>query len=302
MASLHNVRTFVAVLVGVTFASTVFAADPALFEARVAPILEEHCVECHGPEKHKGKLRLDSFEALIAGGESDAVVEAGDPKASELFRRITLPETDEDVMPSDGKPHLSGNEIKVIELWIAGGASPTKPVGEFVGLPPPKAPKPPYVPLTPDWRPQAAEVSALATTLHVRLVPRSRIATDGLILRTASAPGRCDDAVLAKLAPFAPYIVEVELARTKVTDDGVAMLGTFENLQSVDLTRTRVTAKGLAALAQLTKLQSVNLTNTGVDDAAVAPLRGVPSIKRLWLFGTKATAFEAPAATVAGGL
>ncbi|MEO6001847.1 MAG: c-type cytochrome domain-containing protein [Opitutus sp.] len=295
-------KFFLAALLTATSASTAFSAEPALFEARVAPILEEHCVECHGPEKHKGKLRLDSFEALIVGGESDEVVTAGDPKASELFRRITLPETDEDVMPSDGKPHLSSNEIKVIELWIAGGASPTKRVGEFAGLPPPKAPKPPYVPLTPDWRPHAAELTALANSLHVRLVPRSRIATDGLVLRTASAPGRCDDAVLAKLARFAPFIAEAELARTKVTDEGVAILGTFENLVSVDLTRTKVTAKGLAALAQSKKLQSVNLTNTAVDDAAVAPLRAAHSIKRLWLFGTKATAFEAPVTAVAGEL
>ena len=41
------------------------AANPEgvkLFEAKIRPILAEHCVGCHGPEKQKGKLRLDTRE------------------------------------------------------------------------------------------------------------------------------------------------------------------------------------------------------------------------------------------------
>jgi hypothetical protein len=42
--------------------------------------------------------------------------------------------------------------------------------------------------------------AALARAAGVKLVPRSRVATDGLVLRTASSPARCDDAALARLA------------------------------------------------------------------------------------------------------
>ena len=31
------------------------------FEKKVRPLLVEHCLECHGPEKHKGGLRWDSM-------------------------------------------------------------------------------------------------------------------------------------------------------------------------------------------------------------------------------------------------
>ncbi len=34
-------------------------------------------------------------------------------------------------MPSDGKPLLSADEIKIIELWIASGASATKPLADY---------------------------------------------------------------------------------------------------------------------------------------------------------------------------
>jgi hypothetical protein len=151
------------------------------------------------------------------------------------------------------------------------------------------------VPLAPDWHPRAGEIAALEKALGVRLVPRSKVPTDGLSLRTASAPGRCDDATLAKLASLAPLIVEAELARTRVTDAGAATLGTFANLRAVDLTRTAVTSKGAAALATLTKLEALNLTDTAVEEAGVAPLRALPELKRLWLWGSPASATEGAA-------
>ena len=83
-------------------------AETTFYQARVAPILDRHCVSCHGPEKQKAKLRLDSFEAVLRGAESGVMVKPGDPRGSELFRRITLPATDDEVMPSDeiGRAHV----------------------------------------------------------------------------------------------------------------------------------------------------------------------------------------------------
>jgi hypothetical protein len=269
-------------------------AEPTFFTARVSPILERHCVGCHGAEKHKASLRLDSFEAVMRGAESGEVITPGNLKESELFRRITLPATDDDVMPSDGKPHLAPDEIKIIELWIAAGASPTKTVADFPTAPMPK-PKAPHVALAPDWRPRAKEIAALEKELGLKLVPRSQIATDGLILRTASAPARCDDAALEKLGAVAPLIVDAELARTKVTDEGLKALAACENLQSLDLTRTAITSDGLTAIARLKKLEALNLTDTAIDDRGVEQLKGVTTLRRIWLFGTKATAVDVPA-------
>jgi mono/diheme cytochrome c family protein len=265
-------------------------AETTFYQARIAPILDRHCVSCHGPEKQKAKLRLDSFEAILRGAESGVMVKPGDPRGSELFRRIMLPATDDEVMPSDGKPLLSKDEIRNIELWIAGGASASKVVADFPGAPPLSRFKPAEPARAPDWRPRAGEIAALEAKFHVRLIPRSQVPTDGLVLRTASSPGRCDDAVLAALAPVAPLIVEAELARTRVTDTGLAVLAGWENLRVVDLTRTAVTSAGLAPLARHRTLETLNLTDTAVDDAGVASLRTVPSLRRLWLHGTKVTA------------
>lgn len=285
---------------GVLMFTVAARAEPAFYAARVAPILEQHCTGCHGAEKKKAGLRLDSFEQLMRGAESGEVIKPGDVKGSELHRRITLPQSDEEVMPSDGKPLLSADEIKIVELWIAGGASPTKPLAEFPSAPAPKAPRSAVVALAPDWRPHAKAVAEFEKATGLKLIPRSQRPTDGLILRTASAPARCDDGALEKLPSVAALIVEAELARTKVTDAGLALLATCDNLRSLDLTRTAITSAKLGALAQLKQLESLNLTETAVDEAGVAALKGMPALKRIWLFGTKASAeATAPAKVVA---
>src|SRR6202007_3270467 len=126
-------------------------------------------------------------------------------------------------------------------------------------------------------------ISSLEQELGVRLVPRSQNPTDGLILRTVSAPERCDDSALARLKSIGDLIVDAELARTKVTDQGLRVLATFPNLRSIDLAHTNVTSAGVPLLARLNHLDTLNLTATPVDDTGIALLRRKQSLKRLYL-------------------
>jgi uncharacterized membrane protein len=265
------------------------ASSATFFAARVAPIFENKCSNCHNTEKRKGKLRLDSFENVMRGGKDGIVVIPGDPKHSELFRRINLSPDEKDFMPTDGKPPLTASEVKVIELWIASGASSSLPAIEVRGAPALLVSELP-VPLTRDYRPQLPLITSLEHELGVRLVPRSRNPEDGLILRTVSAPERCDDVAIARLEVIGMLIVDAELARTKVTDAGLKTLATFSNLRAVDLAHTAVTSAGVPVLARLSRLESLNLTATVVDDAGVAALRRKQTLKRLYLFETKCTA------------
>jgi hypothetical protein len=229
------------------------------------PAFDRSCVSCHNPNKKKADLRMDSYQLLMAGGESGVVVVPGNVTESELYRRITLPHDDEEFMPSGGKKPLSAEETKWVELWIAAGASETAPLSAFADAPPPpKVYTREVVIWAPDYRPRLADAAALADKLGIRLVPRSQVATDGLIVRTASAPASCTDETLANLAPLAEILVEGELARTRVTDTGLAAIASWSNLRRLDLTATAITAKGLHALARLEKLEVLNLTDTAV--------------------------------------
>jgi hypothetical protein len=274
--------TFV-VLIGLVAAVDAWA-EPATYASRVAPILERNCSGCHGADKQKAELRLDSYAAILQGAKSGAVIKPGDTKASEICRRISLPATDEDVMPSDGKPRLAPEEIAVLEKWIQAGAPETDPFDA-----PALATAVVEQPLAPDYRPRLADAEAVARALGLKLVPRSRVVTDGLVVRTASAPTRCDDAALAKLAPFAELIVEAELSRTKITDAAMASVANWPNLRVLDLSRTAVSSAGVRALAGMKKLEWINVSSTRVDASAVAELQKLPSVHRVWAFA------EAPA-------
>ena len=87
------------------------------FAQVIAPILEAHCVECHGAKKVKGKLRMDSLEALKKGGSEGAAFVAGDLKKSLMHVRVTLDPADDEFMPTEGNP-LTKEQVQAIALWI----------------------------------------------------------------------------------------------------------------------------------------------------------------------------------------
>jgi mono/diheme cytochrome c family protein len=131
-------------IAAVTAPTPVRAADAPnpegvkLFEAKIRPILAEHCVSCHGPDKQKGKLRLDTREGLIKGGLEDekqiVVVVPGDPAKSMIIEAIGYKNEDMAMPPpkknkETGKVEdkkLSDEQIKDMTEWVKLGA----PYGE----------------------------------------------------------------------------------------------------------------------------------------------------------------------------
>jgi len=90
----------------------------------IRPIFERHCFNCHDPEKHKGKLRLDSLEATLKGGEDGKVLEPGKSAQSMLIRKVAhLAADEEDWMPPQGKAEaLTKEQVALIRAWIDQGA------------------------------------------------------------------------------------------------------------------------------------------------------------------------------------
>jgi mono/diheme cytochrome c family protein len=87
------------------------------FEEQVRPVLVANCLKCHGDEKQKGDLRLDSRSALLAGGESGPAVVLGKPDESLLVEAINHASYE---MPPDGK--LKDHEIAALTEWVRLGA------------------------------------------------------------------------------------------------------------------------------------------------------------------------------------
>ena len=69
----------------------------------IRPIFEASCFRCHGEEKQKGDLRLDSLQAVLKGGEDGKVIVPGASKKSLLVIAAARID-DETAMPPKPKP------------------------------------------------------------------------------------------------------------------------------------------------------------------------------------------------------
>lgn len=100
----------------------VVAAGEVDFARDVKPLLERHCVECHGAEKSKADLRLDLRERAFAGsyGGTEKVIVPGKAAESSLYTRLLVDDEDER-MPHKAPP-LAAAEIDLVRRWIERGA------------------------------------------------------------------------------------------------------------------------------------------------------------------------------------
>ena len=89
------------------------------FHSDIVPILRGSCLKCHSGEQAKGKLRMETRELLLKGGESGAAVVSGKSGESELVRLVAGLEK-ERVMPQQG-PRLKPEQIGLLRAWIDQG-------------------------------------------------------------------------------------------------------------------------------------------------------------------------------------
>jgi mono/diheme cytochrome c family protein len=106
--------------------ATALAAD---FTRDVKPVLDKHCVKCHGPDQQRAGLRLDSARGAGAGGNSGPALVPGQAARSLLVKAVTCADADGDVKPMPPKgPRLTPAEVAVLRAWIDAGAK--VPAGE----------------------------------------------------------------------------------------------------------------------------------------------------------------------------
>jgi hypothetical protein len=106
----------------------------AFFEQHIRPVLANECYDCHGVNKQKGGLRVDSRDGLFMGGDTGPAIIPGDAGRSLLIQSIQHEHPDSE-MPK-GRPKLSQEVIAHFAKWVHEGAvdprdHPPKP-GEVV--------------------------------------------------------------------------------------------------------------------------------------------------------------------------
>jgi len=267
------------------------------FQVVAKPTLDKYCVSCHGPEKSKAGLRLDTFENLKKGGETGPALIAGAAGPSLLIKRLLLPSAQDEHMPPEGKPQPTKDEIALLEWWINAGADPGRSITDL------KAPANITGILDQRTERRAEVPKAAAQPLEAVLALADKLSGDlGVAIRPLSekdawlqcnasiAGAAFGDEQLARLEPLQLNLRSLDLGGTKVTDLGLAHLAGMVNLERLHLERTAVTDAGLAHLKNLTQLEYLNLYGTAVGDPGLEQIKDLPGLRKVFLWQTHVTA------------
>lgn len=148
------------------------------FAHEIVPVLQKHCVSCHGGLEAKGSFSMNTRELLISSGN----VLPGKPEESQFTERI-LATDDEIRMPPGPDDRLTEQEIRILRAWIADGAT-WEDGFSFA----PVAFEPPLKPRRPELPP----------AIHGREHSIDRILDADMIVHDVPQPDRVDDATFLR--------------------------------------------------------------------------------------------------------
>jgi len=272
-----------------TAAPVAIDVDTTVFAAAIVPIIENYCVYCHDGETTKGKLRMDSPAAMLAGGRSGPLFVPGDVANSLLLQRMHLPADDEEHMPPIEKRQPSEEEKAALVWWIESGASfdvkwsdaqvpesiqaliPTAAEDELLHLP-------------------AGDLNLeLVQALRDQLLTIQRIqqSEDWLWINFNAVATTAGDELVQQIRPLANFIVWLDLSRTQITDASMAVMAEMQHLEELNLNSCAITDEGLQALGNLSQLRRLNLTGTRVSDVSLPLLLQMKSLETVHLFQTR---------------
>jgi hypothetical protein len=142
MIRLLHRRTIASVILLAAGTGYSASVPPVDFDAKIAPLFQEHCVDCHAADDPDGEFALDTFEALLKGGKGGKAFVAGNAQESLLVKFLegrSGVEGKNQFMPPGKKEHLKPEEIALIRQWIDSGAlppaMPAKPADVLSKLP-----------------------------------------------------------------------------------------------------------------------------------------------------------------------
>ena len=262
----------------------------------VQPILYRDCYGCHGPNKQKGKLRLDKFALIMKGGKGGKIIDRDNVDSSEIIKRLLLPKEDDDHMPPRQKTQPNEKQITLLHWWIQQGADTAKTVKE---LNQPEKLKPILLALQrdhieikapaniPKEAVEKADDKAIQQLKDKGVIVMPVAQNSNYLMANFVTATGISDHDINLLLPIKKQLVWLKVGDTKITDSALNFIAQCTNLTMLQLDNTTITDIGLARLKNLAQLQSLNLVGTKVSAQGVIALKGLKKLQSLYLYQTK---------------
>jgi len=262
-----------------------------LYADVIQPILEARCYDCHSSTRQKGKLRLDSKDFILRGGEDGLILSEGPADSSSLYGRLVLPLEHEDHMPPSEKPQLSSSEIALIKYWIEEKAPFDVPVSQFdnqkkiaaIITSLQAAPEQSWIP---EEKVSAASTDAMTRLRDMGINPMPLAAESNYLMVTFTGRQNISDAHIQALRGVEEQLIWLSLSNTSITDTQIDALAGLHNLRVLYLNGTNITDAGLSKLSSLSELRSLSLVGTSVTDASVDAFINMKNLTNLFVYQT----------------
>ena len=201
---------------------------------------------------------MTSLNELLLGGEVGNTIVPGSPEESEIVRRVHLPDEDEEHMPPDGKRPLDETEIRILERWIALGASDTIRL-EHLGQSEPLTDLVKSL-MEPDpmekWAnlPRVADSTVQNLSSDYLTIKRIASNIDALSVDAFMPPEYHSEAV-TDLKRIAENIVELDLSGLPIGSEEMGLIAACKNLEWLEIDKTPVTDSGIGYVENTIKIE-----------------------------------------------
>jgi uncharacterized membrane protein/mono/diheme cytochrome c family protein len=271
--------------------------DVQVYGDLVSPVLQQKCVGCHGPDKQKGKLRLDGEAYIRKGGKSGLAIGSD----AEILKRVMLPPDDEDHMPPKEKGQLSDEHLAILKWWIGSGADFKARVSDLkqndtiknvlaalqAGVTEEKALAEVSLPEVEAAPAQAVTQLKAAGMSIVPLAGNSNLLS--ISLYNISNSGRGTWQALAKLSGQA-WALKAD--HEEVDAEAMEAIGQLRMLRKLSLSGASINDSAIQPILNLAELETLNLSGTAITAKGVNDLKRLPKLKRLYLFNTIVDSLE----------
>ena len=256
--------------------------------------LQTKCVECHGENKQKGRLRLDDPTWIEKGGKNGSVITKGDPDKSELIKRFLLDENDDHHMPPKEKTQLTTAEKSILTWWVSTGAKYNASIASL-------KPDEKIIKDLEDFKsklsiPQSIQIErkAVPPANNQQIIALKKLgwviapiaANDNHLRATGFNLTITIDTALIQLGGIAEQLVELKINNAGINDSSIKQIEKFQNLEKLWLDNNRISDIGIQSIKKLSKLQYLNLSNNNITVNGLSNMKGLDQLRSLYLTRT----------------
>lgn len=256
-----------------------------------AIIFEQNCVVCHGENKQKGDLRLDTKEGLLKGGKAGSLL-AANGSESVLLERILLPIEDDDHMPPKEKKQLTEIEISFLSWWVKNGAEFDKTLAEMnlpdsllsIITPTKNLTVNKLVPIE-EVNPADSEILEKLSSLNVLFSP---IASNSNYLSVSFMNVMPDDIIpaLEECSKISQQIVWLNLDYQSPEPTAWNQLSLLTGLRKLSAKNSNINDKMMAHIQAMDSLVYLNLVGTNVTASGFENIKNLKNLESIYLYQT----------------